>query len=315
MIDPKFELGMKFESRQQFKAAVTEYGIKKGKSVWTCKNDTKRMKAVCRDPCPWFVFASIERALGTSDLVVNTMHDVHENCNHAWKNKNMTSTWLSNRYMERIRSNTKMPVRELRQTVHEDYEVEISKWVARKPRAKVIQLIKRFAEAQYKKIWEYYSNPRFMRLYCCLGPLKKGFKDSCRAIIGLDGCHLKGTYPGQLLTVLGVDPNNGYWPIVWAVVEKEATEQWTWFLKLLSEDLDIQNQCHYTFISDQQKGLDRALAEVLPNCEHRYCVQHLYRNFKKKHPGEALKERFWNIVCCTTPEHFNNAMSNLETYD
>ena len=152
MIDPKFELGMKFESRQQFKAAVTEYGIKKGKPVWTYKNDTKRVRTVCRDMCPWFVFASIERALGTSDLVIKTMHDVHENCNHAWKNKNMTSTWLSNRYMERIRSNTKMPVRELRQTVHEDYEVEISKWVARKARAKAIQLIKGSVEPQYKKI-------------------------------------------------------------------------------------------------------------------------------------------------------------------
>ena len=269
MIGPKFELEMKFESRQQFKTAVTEYGIKKGKPVWTCKNDTKRVRAVCRVPCPWFVFVSIEKALGTSDLVVKTMHDVHENCNHAWKNKSMTSTWLSNRYMERIRSNTKMPVRELRQIVHENYEVEISKWVA-------IQLIKGSAEAQYKKIWEYCNeikkthegstmevmfttfklptdNPRFMRLYYCLGALNQCFKNGCRPIIGLDGCHLKGTYPGQLLTALGVDPNNGYWPIVWAVVEKEATEQWTWFLKLLSEDLDIQNQYHYTFISDQQK--------------------------------------------------------------
>ncbi|XP_071905949.1 uncharacterized protein [Coffea arabica] len=159
------------------------------------------------------------------------------------------------------------------------------------------------------------GNPRFMRLYCCLGLLKQGFRDGCRPIIGLDGCHLKGTYPGQLLTALGMDPNNGYRPIAWAVVEKEATKQWTWFLKLLSVDLDIQNQYHYTFISDQQKGLDRALAEVLPNYEHRYCVQHLYRNFKKKHPREALKERFWNIACYTTPEHFNEAMSNLETYD
>ena len=43
------------------------------------------MRAKCREPCKWFVFASIEKALGTKDLVVKTMHDVHETCNHAWK--------------------------------------------------------------------------------------------------------------------------------------------------------------------------------------------------------------------------------------
>ena len=136
MLNPKFELDIKFESRHQFKIAVTEYGIKKGKPVWTCKNDTKRVRAVCRVPCPWFVFVSIEKALGTSDLVVKTMHDVHENCNHGWKNKNITSTWLSNRYIERVRANTKMSVRKFRQTVHENYDTKISKWMARKAIAK-----------------------------------------------------------------------------------------------------------------------------------------------------------------------------------
>ena len=85
------------------------------------------MRVVCKDPCPWVVFASIKKALGTSDLVVKMMHDVHDNCNHVWKNKNITSKWLSNRYVERIRANTKMPIREFRQTIHKDYEAKASK--------------------------------------------------------------------------------------------------------------------------------------------------------------------------------------------
>ena len=94
--------------------------------------------------------------------------------------------------------------------------------------------------------------PRFMRLYCCLGPLKEGFK-LCRPVIRLDECHIKGPYRGQLLTAIGVDPNNGWWPIAWAVVEKEATVQWKWFIELLQQDIEIDNQFHYIFISDQQK--------------------------------------------------------------
>ncbi|XP_027174348.1 uncharacterized protein LOC113773960 [Coffea eugenioides] len=247
-----------------------------GKPVYIKKNEPKRVRARCKDPCPWYVFVSIEKALGTADLVVKTMYDKHENCNHAWKNKNLKANWLSNRYMERIRSNTCMPTWEIRQTVHEEYQTQISKWVASNARKLAVKMIQGSAEAQYKKIWEYCAeikkthegstmeimftpfrgpggNPKFMRLYCCLGPLKKGFKDGRRPIIGLDGCHLKGIYKGQLLTAIAADPNNGWWPIAWAVVEREATEQWTWFLKYLSEDLEIENQCHYTFISDQQK--------------------------------------------------------------
>ena len=247
-IDTRFELGLKFESRAQFKAAIQEYGIKMGKPVYTKKNEPKRVRARCKDPCPWYVFASVEKALGTTDLVVKTMYDKHENCNHAWKNKNLKANWLSNRYMERIRSNTRMPTREIRQTVHEEYQTQISKWVASNARKLALKMIQGSAEAQYKKLWEYCAeikkthegstmeimftpfrgprgNPKFMRLYCCLGPLKKGFKDGCRPIIGLDGCHLKGIYRGQLLTAIAADPNNGWWPIAWAVMEREATEQ------------------------------------------------------------------------------------------
>ena len=96
--------------------------------------------------------------------------------------------------------------------------------------------------------------PRFMRFYCCLGPLKKGFLAACRPLIGVDGCHLKGPYRGQLLTTVAVDANNGWWPIAYAVVEKEATEQWKWFFELLQLDLDIPNKGYaWTFIFDRQK--------------------------------------------------------------
>ncbi|XP_071927175.1 uncharacterized protein [Coffea arabica] len=293
-IDTRFELGMKFGSRAQFKAAVQEYGIKMGRPVYTKRNESKRVRAKCKAPCQW--------------------------------------------YMERIKSNSRIPIREIRQTVNEEYQAQISRWIAAKARKLALEMIKGSAEQQYKRIWEYCAeikkthegntmevmftpfrgpggNPKFMRLYCCLGPLKKGFKDDLRPLIALDGCHLKRTYRGQLLIAIAADPNNGWWSIAWAVVEREATEQWAWFLKYLSDDLEIENQFHYTFISDQQKGLDRALAEVLPNREHRYCVQHMYRNFKKKHPGLPLKDRLWNIANSTTEELYNKAMAELKDFD
>ncbi|KAL3514047.1 hypothetical protein ACH5RR_026764 [Cinchona calisaya] len=185
---------------------------------WVVKpytNENERVRAKCKGPCKWFVYASVEKALGTKDLVVKTLNDEHTNCSHAWKNKNITAAWLADRYLERVRANINILIRAIRQAVDEDYKAEITRVVAYKARALAVKKIMGSAADQYKQIWRYCDeikkthpnitmevfftpfrepgcNPKFMILYSCLGPLKQGFKDGCRPIIGLDGCHLKG---------------------------------------------------------------------------------------------------------------------------
>jgi hypothetical protein len=61
---------------------------------------------------------------------------------------------------------------------------------------------------------------------------------------------LKNKYGGQLLIVVGRDPNEQYLPLAFAVVETESKDTWSWFIKLLMEDIRDQRWC---FISDQQK--------------------------------------------------------------
>lgn len=87
----------------------------------------------------------------------------------------------------------------------------------------------------------------------CLGPLKEGFINACRPLIGLDGCHLKGPFGGILLTAVTTDPNDGIYHVAWAQVEAENNNSWDWFLSLLKADLMIENSGGYTFISDRQK--------------------------------------------------------------
>ncbi|WOL01629.1 hypothetical protein Cni_G10346 [Canna indica] len=81
---------------------------------------------------------------------------------------------------------------------------------------------------------------KFKRFYVCWGALRKGFLDGCRPVIFLDGCHLKTYIGGILLCVVGVDANNGIYPIAYAVVEKEKKNSWLWFLQLLIDDLGIE---------------------------------------------------------------------------
>jgi hypothetical protein len=74
---------------------------------------------------------------------------------------------------------------------------------------------------------------RFKRCYMSLHACKLGYLEGCRPIIFVDGCHIKTRYRGQLLTAVGVDPNNCIYPIAIAAIEVEDTTNWTWFLETL----------------------------------------------------------------------------------
>ncbi|KAK0586347.1 hypothetical protein LWI29_005364 [Acer saccharum] len=153
------------------------------------------------------------------------------------------------------------------------------------------------------------ANPKFMRFYICLHALKKG----CRRIIGLDGCFIKGYHTGQLLTAIGVDPNNQMYPIAYALVESECRDSWEWFLELLGQDLEINNSYGIVWITDKQKGLIDAIAQMFPNSEHRLCVRHMYNNFKSEHKGLLFKQILWAAAKCTTKQGFAQATEKMRS--
>lgn len=56
--------------------------------------------------------------------------------------------------------------------------------------------------------------------------LKKDSEVGADHLVGLDGCHLKGPYGGQLLTVVSTDANDGMYPTTWCVVEAVNNDNW-----------------------------------------------------------------------------------------
>ncbi|KHG18691.1 hypothetical protein F383_24991 [Gossypium arboreum] len=74
------------------------------------------------------------------------------------------------------------------------------------------------------------DNRLFQRMYVCPQACKDGYKASCRRILGLDGCLLKGYYGGYFLAVVGIDANNGIYSLEYAAVESENQASWFWFL-------------------------------------------------------------------------------------
>lgn len=155
--------------------------------------------------------------------------------------------------------------------VKRDYGVDINYTQAWRARFRAYLMTQANSSAQYAKVWDYAASlikwnrgssafvkvcldvperSLFQRLYICLDACKKGFLSGCRPIIGLDGCHLKGAFTGQILMAVAKDGNENMFPIAYAVVEAKRNETGCWFLENLMRDLgDIP----LTFMSYRQK--------------------------------------------------------------
>lgn len=81
---------------------------------------------------------------------------------------------------------------------------------------------------------------------------------------------LKSKAGGQLLSAVGLDPNNNIFPICYALVERETKYTWMWFLLLLAGNINLENDYRWTFISDKQKGLIIDLESLFSNDEHTF---------------------------------------------
>ncbi|GJV44839.1 mutator type transposase [Tanacetum coccineum] len=90
---------------------------------------------------------------------------------------------------------------------------------------------------------------KFRRIYVFLGALKSGFKARKRELLGLNGCFMSGPYPGQVLIAVGVNPNNGTYPLAYAMVESETKDSWRWFLDSLGDDLELFRNSNFTFVT------------------------------------------------------------------
>ncbi|KAG6509423.1 hypothetical protein ZIOFF_027413 [Zingiber officinale] len=221
--------------------------------------------------------------------------------------------------MKRFATNPKLGTKEFRKEVCTMLKANISRKAAYLAKRNALQLVQGIVEEQFSRIRNYCAElkrsdegatvvlkliendqgPRFQRLY-----------------IGIDECFLKEKHGGQLLSAVGIDPNNNIFPICYALGERETKDSWTWFLRLLDSDIGFVNQHAWTFMSDKQKGLISAIEFLFPDAEHRFCVRHLHNNMK--HDGFkslAVKIALWVATKATRIEDFRQRMEEIKNID
>ncbi|XP_027158540.1 uncharacterized protein LOC113760170 [Coffea eugenioides] len=156
------------------------------------------------------------------------------------------------------------------------------------------------------------KSPIFKRIFVMFTAQKEGFVNACRPIIGLDACHLKGIIGGQLMSAIGRDANNQMFPIAMALVESECKDSWGWFLDSFTDAIGTPIERGWVFLSDRQKGLIDCIENKYPRVEHRFCVKHMYANFKLKFKDKHLRDLMWGAARAYSPSHYESKMRELQ---
>ncbi|XP_047183061.1 uncharacterized protein LOC124849203 [Vigna umbellata] len=328
----KWEVGTHFPEKRDFTEAIRTYEVENGRKLKVYKNDKRRVCVRCsgaKGKCPWYAYGAYKAAENTWQLrkIINK-----HTCSREFNIRLMTSKWLSGRLEKTIKENLNINLYNLQNKVSKKWNIDVSQSTTCRVKAMGFKQIEGDFKEQYKRLYDYANellrsnpgstvkvkvepnadNPIFKRIYVCF----KAFKESsvsCRPIISLDGCFLKGKYGGELLTAVVRDENEKMCPLAYVVVKVENKDNWLWFLQLLIDDLGgVELSSTITYMSNQQKGLLPALHELLSCVEQRFCVRHVYANFRKRFPDQIIKRLLWNAASSTHPPAWEAVMREIK---
>lgn len=263
----KLALRMRFEDGIQCRDAIKENAIEDGRGIHFRRVSKEQLEAYCNPPCKWRCYGSIDKPTG--HFLIKVLKQPHT-CTTDMRNHQVNSPWIAKKYLNVFRYRPDLTVKELGQDIVRRYNCKVSIWKLYQAKYKAIEMLRGTVDEHYAKLRSYILELKrqdiegkfelwtgvgavFKGIYIGFSGLKKGFQEGCRRVIGLDGAHLKTYLGGVLLCAVGNDPNNQMFPIAWAIVEVENQENWSWFLKILTEDLGLSTGAGTTFISDQQK--------------------------------------------------------------
>ncbi|KAE8704960.1 hypothetical protein F3Y22_tig00110430pilonHSYRG00025 [Hibiscus syriacus] len=166
-------------------------------------------------------------------------------------------------FEDTIRDHPKMKLKEIQRMVQSEIHVNVNLCKCRREKNMVTSRLGGNMKEEFTNLWDYADELRSKNPGSTI-KMARDWKEGCMPIIGVDDCFLKGPFKGILLSAVGRDGNDHMYPIAWAVVEGESTYSWSWFLNIVAADLGLDDGFGYTIISDQHKGIEIAVNDVLP---------------------------------------------------
>ncbi|XP_016582287.2 uncharacterized protein LOC107879869 [Capsicum annuum] len=311
--------------------AVNYYALASKRALTIIKGDTKRSRYGCEEGCPFRCLISKDGK--TEGFKIKTLINNHT-CEEAFFNPRADSTTLAKYFRNKLQNNPKYKVKDMRGELENNFTLNVCQSKLKRAKRMTLEKLEGSFIDEYNKLEAYAqeirrSNPesdvviniskdalaegktQFLRMYLCFDALKKGWKRGLRPLIGVDGTFLKGRCKGMLLVALGQDCMNSFYPLAWAIVDKETSRTWSWFIELLKRSLDLKDGAGTTFTSDMQKGLVDVVDKVLPGAHHRFCMRHVESNWCKKWRSGEMRKLMWWCSWSSYDEEFKDQLKKL----
>ncbi|XP_020593464.1 uncharacterized protein LOC110033740, partial [Phalaenopsis equestris] len=331
-------VGQEFDNVKDFRGELCKYAISKGFIYKFIKNESSRVTVKCcnDENCTWRIHAS--ESSHKQKFVIKKMNSEHT-CgggNGKLGQRRATRQWLTSILKEKLHDSPQSKPKEILRELFDDYGVNLTYsqvWRGREVAQKELftnlretynllpWYCERILETNPGSVAILYTSvdSKFRRLFVSYHASLNGFEHGCRPLIFLDRIPLKSNIQCKLLAAASVDGNDVIFPVGFAVVEDETCDSWLWFLAQLKCALTKPRAI--TFISNRQKGLDEAVAQVFPDSYHSYCLHELIEDFKaelKRGPWsqqqkETMADDFTRAAQACTIEDFNSSIESIRS--
>ncbi|KAK3225292.1 hypothetical protein Dsin_005154 [Dipteronia sinensis] len=266
-------------------------------------NPFKKLKG-----CPWRLHAY--NVNDETTMQVKTYKNEHT-CHRIYKSQEARVEWIASKFQVLIKNNPDIKCGVVSDLLRDHYNVTVDAQRLYKAKKRALEVFIKEHEECFKHLREYaimvqQCNPGlavyihlkeetsiFQRMFVNFETQMKGFIGGCMPFIGIDGCHLKGSYGGVILSAIALVVNSGLYPLAYCICKGETLLRWSWFLEQLHLFLKYPDDRPICFMNDRQNRMIKALNIYWPHASIRHAFD---PSIKYDHVTNNMIEAFNSML-------------------
>ncbi|XP_011082265.1 uncharacterized protein LOC105165089 [Sesamum indicum] len=150
--DPTFTLGMMFSTKGDLRKTIQSHAINTRRHIICTKSDPNRYYAKCGGDCDWKLHA--RKVKDECTFQIRDYNPKHK-CAKTFNLKNVKSSWLCDKYLDKFKSGPKRAVKGFRVDAINEIRCHISKHQAYRAKRKALKKFEGGPEYQYTRLWDY----------------------------------------------------------------------------------------------------------------------------------------------------------------
>uniref|UniRef100_A0A1S4DCF4 Protein FAR1-RELATED SEQUENCE n=1 Tax=Nicotiana tabacum TaxID=4097 RepID=A0A1S4DCF4_TOBAC len=276
----ELDKSMTFKDLEEAKKVMNFYAIANYKPLKLRKSDKIRVRYRCVVGCPFVCLISEDKK--GPGFKVKTLKTEH-NCEDAFENPRAKTKTIAEYFRSKVQNNPKYKIKDMKLDLKNQFSLNVHKSILKRAKRMALQQLQGSFLDDYNRLKAYANKIRESK-HVVINLAKDamaevGVQTRVETIHWTRRDFPKGSLQGAIIGGCCTRLSESFLSLAWAVVDKENTLTWTWFLELLKHSLNLKDGTSITFMSDMQKGLLEAIRTVLPLSNHRFCVRHIEANW------------------------------------